>query len=396
MDLTQLDNKSKAKIVCLYYAKLDSSDNYYKDTCTTTITQLADNYNIKYNTLRNYKDHFDHFYPNSRKGWTKKNLPPDLEQISQLCKDFSIDELKNLTERIVSDSEQNDFSFFTIKTKDQDSVASILNNNKSIVFGGLNILKDSIKIGQPIFLVLGGDKTTWNKGLVGIGIISKEPYDFSYDSKTPSNFKVEFDVKYLLKKPITRTDLIPYENTYGVIGIGPMLQGEPNQAISQVNQKKTISVLQALLELSPEIDSTLQEILPSNIYESVHGCFRKLISSEVNLGETPSLETLTDDSIDVPSIEYTKKDFLNDVFVNEKHYNTICNILDYKKNIILSGPPGVGKTFMAKRLAYSILNQKSDKNIEIVQFHQSYSYEDFIVGFKPNNGRIRTIYWTIL
>ena len=54
-----------------------------------------------------------------------------------------------------------------------------------------------------------------------------------------------------------------------------------------------------------------------------------------------------------------------------------------KKNIILQGAPGVGKTFTAKRLAYSLLGQKDNDQIEMVQFHQNFSYEDFIMGYKP-------------
>ena len=55
-----------------------------------------------------------------------------------------------------------------------------------------------------------------------------------------------------------------------------------------------------------------------------------------------------------------------------------------KQNIILQGAPGVGKTFAAKRLAYSIIGSKDENRIETIQFHQSYSYEDFIMGYKPS------------
>lgn len=83
------------------------------------------------------------------------------------------------------------------------------------------------------------------------------------------------------------------------------------------------------------------------------------------------------------SIIYTKEDFLNEVFISEQQYDDIVILLNRKKNVILQGAPGVGKTFVAKRLAYSIIGVIDDSRIEMVQFHQNYSYEDFVMGYRP-------------
>ena len=83
--------------------------------------------------------------------------------------------------------------------------------------------------------------------------------------------------------------------------------------------------------------------------------------------------------------KYGKTDFLNEVYMTESRYDMLLSVLKTKKNIILQGAPGVGKTFTARRLAYSIIGEADDSRVEFVQFHQNYSYEDFMMGYKPVN-----------
>ena len=75
--------------------------------------------------------------------------------------------------------------------------------------------------------------------------------------------------------------------------------------------------------------------------------------------------------------------------MTSEKYDSLKGLLLNKKNIILQGAPGVGKTFAAKRLAYSIMGVKDESRVEFIQFHQNYSYEDFIMGYKPSGEGFR-------
>lgn len=138
--------------------------------------------------------------------------------------------------------------------------------------------------------------------------------------------------------------------------------------------------------LSSPIDfSTLKEcpeLEKMEYFSMTQGSLFKLTRGEYDfIIDMIREENLT--SSDNGNAKYTKADFLRDVYMTEAKYNRLKAVLEKKKNIILQGAPGVGKTFAAKRLAYSVMGEVDDDRIEFVQFHQNYSYEDFMMGYKP-------------
>ena len=87
---------------------------------------------------------------------------------------------------------------------------------------------------------------------------------------------------------------------------------------------------------------------------------------------------------DVPGTEPGDESIgLEDLFLEMDEIASILSLWRAKKNIILQGPPGVGKSFAAQRLAYALMAGRDPSRLGFVQFHQSYSYEDFVVGFRP-------------
>ena len=87
--------------------------------------------------------------------------------------------------------------------------------------------------------------------------------------------------------------------------------------------------------------------------------------------------------LDEADEHYTSADFLDEVFLRPEDVEQMLGLLRRKKNLILQGAPGTGKTFAAKRLAYALMGETDDSRVEVVQFHQSTAYEDVVVGLRP-------------
>ncbi len=160
----------------------------------------------------------------------------------------------------------------------------------------------------------------------------------------------------------------------------------------------SISVVRSICKKLFDVDN-IYEITDAGRISNVSDALTSLINTGGDEGEVKELKNtrsyvnkyrdfltycanLSEEALD-STPPYDFADDPDKPFIAEEKFNEIVELLFRKKNIILQGAPGVGKTFLAKKIAYQLIGTKKDENIETIQFHQSYSYEDFIQGIRP-------------
>ncbi|AHV95615.1 McrB family protein [Paenibacillus sabinae] len=83
----------------------------------------------------------------------------------------------------------------------------------------------------------------------------------------------------------------------------------------------------------------------------------------------------------ISTVAYTLDDAQKETYLNQELLQEWLDLLTDRRQIIFYGPPGTGKTFVAQRLAKVLAQQ--EQRIRLVQFHPSYTYEEFIEGLRP-------------
>ena len=137
-----------------------------------------------------------------------------------------------------------------------------------------------------------------------------------------------------------------------------------------------------ILYVGRQVESEEEGVYVWKLRDELEQALKEIDLSKVELNAA-DVDDSVHDLEPIVNKKYGKEDFLAEVYMTGAKYDRLLNVLKRKKNIILQGAPGVGKTFAAKRLAYAMMGEKDKERVDFIQFHQNYSYEDFMMGYKP-------------
>jgi len=399
MNIEKLTEKELENLVCMYYAMLSSDDPRYKDkTVLNVIKSITQNKESHYNNIRQrYEPLFYGKTQNDRHGW-KEGIDSIGKKERETYEKYgkkTADELEKLMNEIIIYK-----LYHAVRFSIPDHVHELFDENvKIITCSKINKMESELKKGSIVFLAVGGDKNKpdvdWDiGGLRAIAEVIKEPYEQEYKpgkkiKQTPF-YKFDVEVKCRFPETISKDKFLRYTNAIDVPYISPEIKRDANQAIASVSYTQAVSVVRCLLELYPNYKETIEKIFSKSFMSYVYGEQERLVPVKVKYNEDPYIKINRRDIIDSNKLvdnedfdTYDKENLLNETFINEEQYEKMKEGLLENKNIILEGAPGVGKTYLARRLAYSIIGKKNPNRVMMVQFHQSYGYEDFVMGYRP-------------
>lgn len=199
---------------------------------------------------------------------------------------------------------------------------------------------------------------------------------YQLEGKTPDEVKASF-IYYMGDKNATSKQINNAANsryakidTIDTICLLVKTLFKVDNVFQLIEVGQIVKVSDALTDIINKGDGDVKELKNRRSYVNKYRDFLKYCADQK--------EKLSD-----TSAKYNFADDPDKPFISEEKFYEIVELLFRKKNIILQGAPGVGKTFLARKIAYQLIGQMKDENIETVQFHQSYSYEDFMQGIRP-------------
>jgi len=163
-----------------------------------------------------------------------------------------------------------------------------------------------------------------------------------------------------------------------IIGHGELQRADESQVDGKVEFVSMFSdwvPIQPHRVITPDDDVLISSQPGFNVQHSI----RKISEDAYNkiLGNVPM-------KTQKPLFEpYTEETACSDLFMDAEEFGALLNLFRTKQNLILQGAPGTGKSHIAKRLAFALLGHESDTQVRMIQFHQAYSYEDFMGGYRP-------------
>ena len=411
IDVSKLNEEERQALVCLYFARMPGTDPRY-EARKEYWEVLSRRYARKWTDYNEGRRALDPYFSqkNGRNIWKDKPLEKKsrlLKEILDRYGDAEDPELEAAADAVIERcrKELQEGSFIAFRVKYGETVDMIRNSSgeDEIIIDRLNVLSGKLKAGTVIFIVFAKDTrkgavTDWETGFCALAHVCRGPFDMGY-AKTDGGkdlFKIgiRVDVKF---GPIAREEFRDYPDTYDAcyISVGP--HRDPEQTMASLEDCKAAAVIRAVLDRKPELKSSFEAVFSPEFMSRVCGSVTRLIPVPMSYGQTVE-EGMAEDLRERKSLRiekeeedlasagweaYTEEDFLKDVFLSREDYDLLRYITLGKKNVILQGAPGVGKTYMARRLAYSIMGVKDESRVEMVQFHQNYTYEEFVCGYQP-------------
>lgn len=183
--------------------------------------------------------------------------------------------------------------------------------------------------------------------------------------------------------------VIGYESspTKQVVALAEIAESSDGESIYIEKKEQLLeSLAYSLFEQKDELaDMEFLKGLPGTLFKLTEGEYA-LIMAMIRASNPPPRSSIK------TWIPYGVENFLQEVYMSPEDYKSLVSLLRSKKNLILQGAPGVGKTFAAKRLAYSMMGERNEGRVKQIQFHQNYSYEDFVMGYKPKGSEFELQY----